>query len=405
MATRLLVVLALLAALAAPAQVTVGVMPNTLNSSDANFPTPQTDVSLENPATGSGSITTVTFGWNAACTGVAKIKFFRRSGNTLTQTAERGPFDTLSGRNVQTASLSPGVDVQAGDLIGITRMKTCGNALAELGTGTQGYVVLQGDAQTGTISVNNTFHDKLGLSGLGAAPGDVVTGTFPVVGSVAGSLGSNFKTSLQLLNPTGSSILSGRLVFHRAGVSGSLSDPSITFAINPGEVFTYPDVVAAMGLTGLGSLDLVMAPSAQTPVLAMRIYNDAGANGTAGFFEDLVATGSPYILTTGTQGFLLSPVEPSRTRMNFGVRTLSSAVTMTVRLENSAGGVLSTAPKSYGPNFFEQVDSGTFLNGAVLGPDQKIRIIVTSGAVIVYGSTTDNVTNDPSVQVATAFPQ
>ena len=42
----------------AVAQISVGVIPNTLNSSDANFPTPQTDVSLENPATGSGSIDT-----------------------------------------------------------------------------------------------------------------------------------------------------------------------------------------------------------------------------------------------------------------------------------------------------------------------------------------------------------
>jgi len=405
---RLLVVLSLFVAVAASAQVTVGVLPNTLNSSDANFPTPQTDVSLENPATGSGVITTVSFGWNAACTGVAKIKFFRRSGNTLTMFDQRGPFDTSAGRPVQTVTLSPGVNVQAGDLIGITRVVACGNALAEAGTGTQGYVVLQGDATTGTVSAGNTFHDKLGLFGTAPAPGDVVTGYFPVVGSTGGSLGSNFKTSMQLLNPTGSSILTGRLIFHRAGTSGSLSDPSITFSLNPGEVVTYADVIAAMGLTGLGSLDLVMAPSAPLPVIATRIYNDAGAGGTAGFYEDLIGTNAGIgtrILTTGTQGFILTPVEPSRTRMNFGVRTLTSAVTMTVRLENSAGQVFATAPKAYEPNFFEQVDSGTFLNGAVIGPEQKVRIIVTGGAVIVYGSTTDNVTNDPSVQFATAVSQ
>src|SRR4051794_1974761 len=173
---RLLVVAFLLAAAAVSAQVTVGVLPNTLNSSDANFPTPQTDVSLENPATGSGVITTVSFGWNSSCSAVAKIKFFRRAGNTLTMTTERGPFDTLSGRTVQVVTLSPGVDVQAGDVIAVTRVKSCGNAVAEAGTGTAGYVVLQGDATTGTISAGNTFHDKLGLLGVAPAPGDVVTG-------------------------------------------------------------------------------------------------------------------------------------------------------------------------------------------------------------------------------------
>src|SRR5215471_14293200 len=79
------------------AQNSVGVMPSTLNSSDANFPTPQTDVSLENPVTNSGTIDQVTFGWNATCNGVAKIKFFRRSGNNLTLLDSRGPFDTLPG--------------------------------------------------------------------------------------------------------------------------------------------------------------------------------------------------------------------------------------------------------------------------------------------------------------------
>lgn len=407
MKKRLVLFAASLIALSASAQVTIGVMPSNLNTADVNFPTPQTDVSLENPATGPGLVTTVNFAWNGFCFGVVKIKFFRRSGNTLTMFAERGPFDANQGRPIQSVILSPGVEIQAGDLIGITRVAACGNALAEAGTGTQGYIVLQGDATSGTISAGNTFHDKLGLLGIASSPADAGTGYFAVVGSTAGSLGSNFKTSLQLYNPTGNT-LSGRLIFHRSGTQGSNGDPSLAFSLNPGTIVSYPDVIAAMGQTGLGSLDLLMPPGSQLPVMAMRIYNDAGSGGTAGFFEELIGTSSgigTHILTNGTQGFLLTPVEPARTRMNFGVRTLSSAVTMTVRLENAAGQVITTAPKSYPPNFFEQVDSGTFLNGAVLQPDQKVRIIVTGGLAIVYGSVTDNVTNDPSVQFATAMSQ
>src|ERR1051325_11015395 len=147
-------------AVAAFAQITVGVMPANLNSGDANFPTPQTDVSLENPVNAAGTIDQVTFAWNATCNGVAKIKFFRRSGNNVTLVDSRGPFDTLAGTR-QTIGLVPAVNVQAGDLIAITRMQNCGNALVEAGTGTQGYAVLQGDASSGTITAGATFHDRL----------------------------------------------------------------------------------------------------------------------------------------------------------------------------------------------------------------------------------------------------
>lgn len=392
---------------AAVAQVSVGVLPANLNTSDANFPTPQTDVSLENPATGSGNITTASFGWNATCNGVAKIKFFRRSGNTLTMFAERGPFDTNAGRPVQFVTISPVVGVQAGDLIAITRIASCGNALAEAGTGSEGYVVLSGDATSGTVSAGNTFHDKLGLVGNGSAVGDVVTGYLPVVGSTTGGFGSNFKTSVQLLNPSTTATMSGRLIFHRAGTSGSLNDPSSSFTVGPGEVVAYPDVVAAMGQAGLGSIDIVMPAGAQLPIFLTRIFNDAGSAGTAGFFEDLVSpdfTGAgSRILSAGTQGFLVTPIEPARTRLNIGVRSLSSGATLVLQLENTAGQIVAAAPRTYQPNWFEQVDTGT-LFGIQIGANQKVRITISAGSAIVYGATTDNVTNDPSVQFATAVP-
>src|SRR5258706_10633190 len=96
---------------------------------------------------------------------------------------QRGPFDTFAGRVTQVVPLNPTVSVAVGDLIAITRVVSCGNALAEPGTGTQGYVVLQGDATTGTVSTGNTFHDKLGLMGTGSAPPTSVQGYIPVVGS------------------------------------------------------------------------------------------------------------------------------------------------------------------------------------------------------------------------------
>ncbi len=391
----------------AVAQISVGVMPSTLNSSDANFPTPQTDVSLENPATGSGSIDTVTFGWNATCTGVAKIKFFHRSGNNLTQFAERGPFDTFAvGRVTQVVPLNPPVGIAPGDLIGITRVVSCGNALAEATTGTQGYVVLQGDATSGTISAGNTFHDKLGLMGTGFAPPTSTQAYIPVVGSLQGGFGSNFKTSVQIFNSSSTAIASGKLIFHKAGVSGTLIDPSLAFNVGPNEIVSFNDAVAAMSQTGIGSMDVVMSAGAQLPIVVSRIYNDQGTNGTSGVFEDLVTTATgtgSRILTFGTIGFLIGPLEPSRTRMNIGVRSLGSGATMTLSLEDSAGHQLGGVTKTYQPDFFEQQGSDAFF-GVAVGANQRVRVTVTSGSAIVYSSITDNVTNDPSVQFAVAQP-
>jgi hypothetical protein len=338
---------------------------------------------------------------------VAKIKFFRRSGDTLTMFAERGPFDTGGGRTVHNVALSPGVNVQTGDLIAITRMVNCGNALAELGTGSQGYVVLPGDATAGTISAGNTIHDKLALIGTGSAPGDATAGYLAVVGSTAGGFGSNFKTAVQLFNPSTTSLVTGHFVFHRAGVSGSSTDPSLSFSVAPGEVLAIPDVVAAMTQAGLGSMDVVVPVGARLPLIATRIYNDQGTNGTAGFFEDLIDADAEVgnrILITGNQGFLLTPIEPLRTRLNVGVRSLSSGATMNVKLEDSAGNVISNVTKTYPATFFEQTDAGNFVN-APIGANQKIRITMTAGSAIVYGATTDNVTNDPSVQFANAVEQ
>ena len=397
---------ALLLSSAAFGQVTVGVLPTNVNANDVNLGTPQTDVSLENPVTGSGTIDSVTFAWSATCGGAVKIKFFRRSGSALTMTAERGPFDAFAGVRGTTVPLSPPVSVQPGDLIAVARVQSCGNAMVESGTGTQGYVALAGDATSGTISAGNTFHDKLALMGTGSVPGNSVAGYIPVVGSTAGSFGSNFKTAVQIFNPSSTAISTGRLIFHKANASGSINDPSLTFNLGPGGIMAVPDAVGAMVQAGLGSMDVAMSAGAQVPIVISRIYNDQGANGTSGAFEDLVAAASGVgtrILTPGTQGFLITPIEPARTRFNIGVRSLGSGATLTLSLEDEAGHVIGGPTKTYSPDFFEQ-QSFDFFFGIGAAANQKVRITVTAGSAIVYGSTTDNVTNDPAVQFATASP-
>jgi hypothetical protein len=61
--------------------------------------------------------------------------------------------------------------------------------------------------------------------------------------------------------------------------------------------------------------------------------------------------------------------------------------------------VLRTLTHTLTANYFVQFDATTFCGGALAG-DESIQVTVSGGSAIVYGSTTDNVTNDPAIQFA-----
>jgi len=223
------------------------------------------------------------------------------------------------------------------------------------------------------------------------------TRILPVVGSVPGSLGAYFKTSVQLYNPK-SSAVSGKIVFHVQAVSGSSSDPSIAYSIPAGKSLSYPDLLPAMGIaSGLGSADVVADPGSPFPVTLARVFNDAGAAGTTGLA--LEPMNASEALQNGDSGVLIAPAD-TRFRLNIGVRTLEQGVSMTLTVRDKDGNVAKTATQSFGPTFFRQLGSSSILDGYALVGGETITIQITSGSAFVYGSTTDNTTQDPSVQFA-----
>jgi streptogramin lyase len=220
-------------------------------------------------------------------------------------------------------------------------------------------------------------------------------GILPAVASTQGALGSFFRTAVQLHNP-GPAAIAGEIIFHPAGVPGADSDPSLAYSLNPGETKNIPDLLPAMGRSGLGSADVV-SESQGLPTVVARVFNDAGANGTSGFAEDMLAADDA--LVSGDEFALLVPADLARFRLNIGVRTLGSGATITVTQRNAGGSEVRALTKTYSGTLFEQTDAASFLGGPATAND-SIRIHVDSGSLFVYGATTDNTTQDPSIQLS-----
>ena len=223
------------------------------------------------------------------------------------------------------------------------------------------------------------------------------TRILPVVGSTPGN-NAFFKTSVQLYNAK-SSAISGKIVFHTQSTSGSATDPSLAFSIQAGKSLTYADLLPAMGIaSGLGSADLIADAGSAFPVTLLRVFNDAGTAGTTGLAEEPMATTDA--LQSGDSGVLIAPAD-LRFRLNIGVRTLAQGASMTLTVRDKDGVIVkTTGTKTYGPTFFQQVGSAAILDGYVLAGGETIVIQVTAGSAFIYGATTDNTTQDPSVQFA-----
>ena len=396
--------MAIVSALSVPAAAQVLEMGNTVpspNSSDAAIADIRTDIDLVRPATATGTIDSATFGWSAyPCPSAAKIKVFRRHGDDLTFVGERGPFDVTA--IPMTVALAPPIPVEEGDLLGIARVANCGNPVTLTGIVSAGYAGYSGDVNT-TVSLSGAEVDGPGILAVRATgtATESIARVIPAAGSTPGNFGSFFRTGVQLSNPWTEAV-TGRFVYHPAGVAGSSADPSLGFTVAPGATVSYDDLVSTMGQGGLGTLDVVVPSDSSLPVIAARVYNDGGGSGTSGFTEEAIdPSGSPdsRVLFAGSTSLLIAPPNNTSLRFNIGVRTLLSGAVVTFRVRDASGAILTNVTRTYDPTFYEQQPASTLL-GAALGPNSSIEVSVSSGSAIVYGATVDNVTNDPSVQFA-----
>ena len=385
------------------AQVTVGAMPvsGIYYTQSNNGIGPYTFVDLSHPATANGTLTTASVRWSTACSNAFKLKFLRLSGglSSYTVTAERGPFSTPS-VGFATVTLTPAVTVQKGDLLAVTQLgplNPCGGMmLSDTEPATASMFFNLDIPNSGTL--NGIFEPGVWLNARASSDTNILEGVIAAAGSLAGGYGSFFRTGLQLSNRDYRTV-TGKLVFHAAGHAAAPSDPSLPYSIEPGVTTSFNDVIESMGQSGLGSLDVV-STSGGRPLVVVRVFNDSGAAGTAGFTEPLVFR--EQAIGLNQSAVIVMPSDLTNFRMNIGIRSLDAGATIEVYAANAAGGtiVASFTKPPYPANYFEQPSLSQFLNGATPVANGVITVTVRSGSAIVYASTTDNRTNDSSIRFA-----
>lgn len=358
---------------------------------------PNTFVDLSRPANRDGTLTTAALLWTtvptpASCANGVKIKILRPNTTNFTLVAERGPFLPQSG--YFTVTLTPPVAVLEGDLLAVVQMQnfaTCGGPGFAQVNGRETLLRYSGlDFSSGNFAQGAFLHNGISIMARASSDASVVAAVIPVVGSTAGG-STFFRTAIQAYSASGS-IVTGKFVFHPAGRSALPTDPSMDYTFGS-SASSIPDLVAAMGQTGLGSLDIVPTTGAP-PRVIVRIFSDAGASGTAGF------TTEPFppdqALGFGDLLHLVAPADLTNYRMNVGVRTLGEGATINI----SVAGVNVT--RTYGPNFFEQVTLSAFLGGATPVPNGTYPVRVdVGGKAFIYSTITDNRTNDTAIRFLT----
>ena len=216
----------------------------------------------------------------------------------------------------------------------------------------------------------------------------------PLAGSTRGLNNADFKTSLRI-GPVLSS-QGGKIVFHPAGQPGSENDPSITYRLENGGFVQYDDIVAAIGQSGIGSIDIISTlPQAQYPALEMlpvevRVFNQT-PTGTFGGFESAVQGADAF---RPADWSVLVP--SSRFRVNVGVRTITTAHATFFHFS-------ATRPLTQkvldlpGDYVFMQSADSFFGEPVVEGDTIVIHFDGNDTIAVPFHTFTDNSTNDPSI--------
>jgi hypothetical protein len=236
----------------------------------------------------------------------------------------------------------------------------------------------------------------------------------PVAGSITGAHGARFKTALTLTVPASSqaTTYSGRIVFHPAGVVSD-DDPSMPYSLTAegtgAKVMTIDDVVGALGLTGLGTLDVIPSASSRglVPHVQARVYTPEQVDTFTGVEEgSTFHEEGAFIEPQNLEMMQFVHPDPSRYRASIGVRTVGvDPVQMNVVI-SPIGAPQQNMQLVLQPNTFQHVALESLTGYKPAGGETitvmfRNAVLTPSGmtAVLPYYTITNNNTNDLQIFV------
>lgn len=203
----------------------------------------------------------------------------------------------------------------------------------------------------------------------------------------AGSLGSQWRTDLGILNP-GDAAAAVRIDFHNGA-----SVHSLNRSLGPGSSVLLQDVVGLYNLTASGALEIL---SDQDVFVTSRTFNQ-GSSGSFGQYLDGV---DPALaLASGQSATLPQLREDSGFRTNIGLlNTSGSSATVRLTLYDGNGTQLHSVNRTLSPGILRQ-ENRPF--STLAGRTDLLRCsaevtVVSGGGVLTYASVIDNGTQDPT---------
>lgn len=216
----------------------------------------------------------------------------------------------------------------------------------------------------------------------------------PIAGSAPGANGAYYRTSLRLT----SNVVAerGRLIFHNFDDHFPYDPKTLRYDLghSVGESVFYEDIVAQMGGSGIGYIEVV--PDDDTvgymPSIETRVYNDS-PEGTFGGFVDTV---NPIDFTSSSL-VKIDAADP-RFRMNIGIIAMGPTYG-SLQAVRKNGTVIGFTNIALNPGTATMIPAATFA-GFDRQAGDVIRFVAVNGSqAILFYTLTDNTTNDPQVFV------
>ena len=233
----------------------------------------------------------------------------------------------------------------------------------------------------------------LGITSLALLPltAGAATLIIPAAGTGPGANGSQWSTDFIIHNASALPA-SIDLVWH----DGNGSTKPQTFVVGPRTTVTSGDVVRGVfGITsGTGAIEVDVDDNmAGHLAITSRTFNTS----SSGIFgQDIPAVNVSDAASVGDLSVLPGPAFASGFRFNFGAYAVTDA-TISWQLVRSNGKVDATKDVTYKAGTQFQYNSGiATLLGATPGDNDVIYATVTNGKAIVYGSTINNASGDPT---------